>query len=435
MQILVPELGENIESADVISISVKVGDDVEVGQAIIEVETEKAAVEIPSEVAGVVQELHVSVGQSIKAGQPIITIDAVEAPSPVQSEPEIEEAPVPPAGAPVPETVPVPGPQAEAKPVSSSEAPPQHHAPTPPAPEHHSKLVAAAPSVRRFAREIGVEISHVRGTGPGGRLTRGDVKEHAKNLLVHLPATAESAPDLPDFSRWGSITEEPASKIRRVTAERLSRAWRIAPQVTNHENADITHLDELRKRYKQRVSSAGGKLTMTAILVKVCGVALKQFPDLNSSFDPSRNSIIRKHYVHVGVAVDTEHGLLVPVIRNADQKSITEISIELDELAERARHRKLTLDEMEGATFTLSNLGGIGGTGFSPIVNWPEVAILGVSRGRIEATWIDDSFKPRLILPLSLSYDHRLIDGAMAARCLRWLSEALEEPLLLSLGG
>lgn len=421
MQILVPELGENIESADVISISVKAGDHLEIGQAIIEVETEKAAVEIPSEVAGVVQEVHVSIGQSIKAGEPIISIDAIETTAPVQSDPKTE-------------TTPVPALPAEAKPVSSEEAP-QHHAPTSPAPEHPSKLVAAAPSVRRFAREIGVEISHVRGSGPGGRLTRDDVKEHAKNLLVHMPATAESAPDLPDFSRWGSITAEPASKIRRVTAERLSRAWRIAPQVTNHETADITHLDELRKRYKQRVSSAGGKLTMTSILVKVCAVALKQFPDLNSSFDPSTNSIIRKHYVHVGVAVDTEHGLLVPVIRNADQKSITEISIELDELAERARHRKLKLDEMEGATFTLSNLGGIGGTGFSPIVNWPEVAILGVSRGRIEATWIDDCFKPRLILPLSLSYDHRLVDGAMAARFLRWVAEALEEPLLLSLGG
>lgn len=422
MQILVPELGENIESADVLSISVKAGDHLEVGQALIEVETEKAAVEIPSEVAGVVLEVHVSVGQSIKDGDPIISIDPVEASAPVQSEPKAEEAPV--------QVLP-----AEAKPVSSEEAP-QHHAPTSPAPEHHpSKLVAAAPSVRRFAREIGVEISDVSGSGPGGRLTKDDVKEHAKNLLANMPATTESAPDLPDFSRWGSISAEPASKIRRVTAQRLSRAWRIAPQVTNHETADITHLDELRKRFKQRVSAAGGRLTMTAILVKVCAVALKQFPDLNSSFDPSRNSIIRKHYVHVGVAVDTEHGLLVPVIRNADQKSITAISRELDELAERARHRKLKLDEMEGATFTISNLGGIGGTGFSPIVNWPEVAILGVSRGRIEATWIDDSFEPRLILPLSLSYDHRLIDGAMAARFLRWLSEALEEPLLLSLDG
>lgn len=419
MEILLPELGENIESADVIAVSVKQGDHLEIGQSIIEVETEKAAVEIPSDVAGVVTAIHVEVGQSIKTGQAVISIDAVETLEPVEA--QATAAPVV-----APESNPSPTPPPEA---------PAVLAPTWSAPTGPQNLVAASPSVRRFAREIGVDIHQVKGSGPGGRLTRDDIKAHSRNLLVHTPAFAESAPDLPDFTRWGAISEEPASKIRRVTAERLSRAWHIAPQVTNHEKADITHLDQLRLRYKKRVAVSGGKLTMTAILVKVCAVAMKQFPDLNSSFDPAGNTIIRKHYVHIGVAVDTEHGLLVPVIRNADQKSITEISIDLHDLAHRARTRKLKLEEMEGATFTISNLGGIGGTGFSPIINWPEVGILGVSRGRIEATWIDGQFEPRLILPLSLSYDHRLVDGAMAARFLRWLSEALEEPLLLSLGG
>lgn len=429
MQILVPELGENIESADVITILVKAGDSLEVGQSMIEVETEKAAVEIPAEVAGVVTEVHVEVGQSVTAGQPIISIDAAEVAASVEAPAEQPETEKPAAT-----TKPTPVPESEPSRTPPPE-PPALVASTRSASTDSKTTVAAAPSVRRFAREIGVEIAQVKGTGPSGRLTRDDIKAHARNLLVHAPPAAESTPDLPDFSRWGSISEEPASKIRRVTAERLSRAWRIVPQVTNHEKADITHLDELRKRYKPRVANSGGKLTMTAILVKVCAAALKQFPDLNSSFDPAGNTIIRKHYVHIGVAVDTERGLLVPVIRDVDQKSITQIAIELDDLAERARNRKLKLDEMEGATFTISNLGGIGGTGFSPIVNWPEVAILGVSRGRVEATWIDDKFEPRLMLPLSLSYDHRLVDGANAARFLSWLSEALEEPLLMSLGG
>ena len=418
MQILLPELGENIDSADIISVSVIAGDRLEIGQSIIEVETEKAAVEIPAEVAGVVTEVHVNVGQSVEAGQPIITIEEDERPALVEKQPATDPTPVR-------ESRPSPKPPSEA---------PEQPAPNRAAPPGPPRLVPAAPSARRFAREIGVDITQVKGSGPSGRLTKDDIKAHARNLLVHTPAAAEPTPKLPDFSRWGSISEEPASKIRRVTAERLSRAWRVVPQVTNHDTADITHLDELRKRFKKRVADAGGTLTMTAILVKVCATALRQFPDLNSSFDPAGNAVIRKHYVHIGVAVDTEHGLLVPVIRNADQKSITEISAELDDLAERARSRKLQLDEMEGATFTISNLGGIGGTAFSPIVNWPEVGILGVSRGRIEATWVDDGFSPRLNLPLSLSYDHRLVDGALAARFLRWLSEALEEPLLLSLG-
>ncbi len=429
MEILIPELGEGIDSADVIAISVAAGDTIGIGQALIEVETEKAAVEIPSEVAGTVTEVHVAVGQSVSAGQKIVTIDAVEVAAPnIDEKIVVSEAEVP---------APIPSPSAPSTPPVATV--PENLAPTWTAPAGPAKLVAASPSIRRFAREIGIDINQVKGTGPGSRLTKNDVKAHSRNMLTHAPSASHQEPELPDFSRWGSISEESASKIRRVAAERLSRAWRVAPQVTNHDKADITHLEDIRKRFKKRVSDRGGNLTMTAILVKVAAMALHQFPDINSSYDPVANTIFRKHYVHIGVAVDTEHGLLVPVIRNADQKSITGIAIELNDLAERARNRKLRIEEMEGASFTISNLGGIGGTGFSPIVNWPEVGILGVSRGRVEATWFDDDegggFEPRLMLPLSLSYDHRLVDGAMAARFLRWTAEALEEPLLLTLGG
>jgi pyruvate dehydrogenase E2 component (dihydrolipoamide acetyltransferase) len=242
---------------------------------------------------------------------------------------------------------------------------------------------------------------------------------------------------LPDFSRWGQVRRGPMSKIRRLTGEQMTRAWLTAPQVTHDDLADVTDLEALRQRFKGRVEAAGGKLTVTAILVKVAASALKVFPKLNASLDPDAGEIVFKEFVHIGVAVDTEHGLLVPVIRDADRKNITEIAVELDDLAARARARKLKPDEMQGGTFSISNLGGIGGTGFSPIVNWPEVAILGVSRGRVQPEWNDElgSFEPRLMLPLSLSYDHRLVDGAEAARFVRWVAEALEEPLLLALEG
>jgi pyruvate dehydrogenase E2 component (dihydrolipoamide acetyltransferase) len=215
----------------------------------------------------------------------------------------------------------------------------------------------------------------------------------------------------------------------------MARAWTTVPQVTHHDLADITELEQLRKQYRTRVEQSGGKLTLTAMMIKVAASALKVFPTVNASIDLAADEIVFKDYIHVGVAVDTERGLLVPVIRDADRKNITEISVELDDLARRARDRKLKPAEMQGASFSISNLGGIGGTGFSPIVNWPEVAILGVSRGSVEPRWIDGEFRPRLMLPLSLSYDHRLVDGADAARFVRWLAEALEEPLLMALEG
>ena len=295
------------------------------------------------------------------------------------------------------------------------------------------KRVPAAPSVRRFARELGIDITDVSGSGAGGRITSEDVKEHVKAQLVRSSGGAQQAPALPDFSRWGEVSFEEMTSIRRITAEQMARAWRTVPQVTQHDLADITDIEDLRAHYQARIEAKGGKLTLTAILVKVAAAALRVFPNLNASIDMENTRIVRKHYVHIGVAVDTERGLLVPVIRDADRKSIAVIARELDDLAQRARNRKLLPDEMQGATFTISNLGGIGGTAFSPIVNWPEVAILGVSRGRTQPQWRDGQWHPRLMLPLSLSYDHRLVDGADAARFTRWIAEALERPLLLLL--
>jgi pyruvate dehydrogenase E2 component (dihydrolipoamide acetyltransferase) len=293
--------------------------------------------------------------------------------------------------------------------------------------------------VRRLAREVGVDIDEIQGTGPQGRISDEDVKEHTRRLLSDRAARGGGADrpvaPLPDFERWGPVERQPMSNVRRTTAERLSHAWNAIPHVTQCDKADITAMEELRKKYREQVHSAGGNLTVTAMLVKVIATAVRQFPQFNASLDPQAEEIVYKKYVHVGVAVDTERGLLVPVVRNADQKNITQIAIEVHQAAERARARKLTLEDMSGGSITISNLGGVGGTYFTPIVNWPEVAILGVSRGIIEPVWRNGAFEPRQLLPLSLSYDHRAIDGADAMRFLRWVVEAIEQPFLLSLLG
>jgi pyruvate dehydrogenase E2 component (dihydrolipoamide acetyltransferase) len=248
------------------------------------------------------------------------------------------------------------------------------------------------------------------------------------------PATGPSSP-LPDFANWGEVERKPMTNIRRKTAQHLAHAWNVVAHVTQCDKADITHLEELRSKYRDKVKDAGGNLTMTSILVKVLAVAVRQFPQFNTSIDVEASELILKKYVNVGVAVDTEWGLLVPVIRDADTKNVTQIAIELQQLSEKARARKLTLEEMTGGSISISNLGGIGGTYFTPIVNWPEVAILGVSRGVTEPVWRSGTVEPRQLLPLSLSYDHRALDGADAIRFLRWIVEAIEQPFLLSLLG
>ena len=245
------------------------------------------------------------------------------------------------------------------------------------------------------------------------------------------PASAPSS--LPDFSKWGEIERKPMSNIRRKTSEHLSRAWNVIPHVTQNDKADITALEALRKQFAPQAEKAGGKLTMTAIALKIVAAALRKFPQFNSSIDVARNEIVYKKSIHVGVAADTERGLLVPVIRDVDRKGIFQLATELGAASDKARAGKLSLDDMQGAGFTITNLGGIGGTGFTPIVNWPEVAILGISRGSLEPVYVKDRFEPRLMLPLSLSYDHRVIDGADAARFLRWVAEAFEQPFTMSL--
>jgi pyruvate dehydrogenase E2 component (dihydrolipoamide acetyltransferase) len=321
-------------------------------------------------------------------------------------------------------------------------APAPAAAPSTPA-RSDGRAAPASPAVRRLAREIGVNINDVEGTGPNGRITQEDAKEHARRILSSVGSAsafgagtlARPARQLPDFSKFGEVERQAWTNIRRVTAEHLSYAWNAIPHVTQFDKADVTELEALRKRHKEQVAKAGGNLTVTAMLVRILATAVRKFPQFNASIDTERGEIVFKKYLNIGVAVDTDRGLLVPVIRSADEKNITQIAVELNQLAERARDRKLTPDDMSGGSITISNLGGIGGTYFTPIVNWPEVAILGVSRGAIEPVWKDGKFEPVQRLPLSLSYDHRVIDGADAMRFLRWVVQAIEQPFLLSLLG
>jgi pyruvate dehydrogenase E2 component (dihydrolipoamide acetyltransferase) len=292
----------------------------------------------------------------------------------------------------------------------------------------------AAPSVRRLARELGVDIHRVPGSGPEGRISLEDVQEYVKAALAGGGAgRAAAAVPLPDFTKWGEVERKPMSNIRRKTAEHLSNAWTTIPHVTQFDKADITGIEALRQQFGARAEKAGGKLTVTAVALKIVATALRKFPQFNSSVDVEQNEIVYKQSVHVGVAVDTDRGLLVPVIRDVDRKGIIELAAELATISEKARAGKLSLDEMQGGGFTITNLGGIGGTLFTPIINWPEVAILGISRGSHEPVYNGQLFEPRMMLPLSLSYDHRVIDGADGARFIRWVAEAFEQPFVMAL--
>jgi len=302
--------------------------------------------------------------------------------------------------------------------------------------------------VRRFAREIGIDITQVPGTGPKGRISVEDVKAFAKQALsgtarpaagglgLYLHGTGLApTPPLPDFTKWGAVERQPLSPLRKKAAEVLSHAWTTIPHVTQFDKADVTELEKLRKRFAKKAADKGGKLTITPFLLKVLAAALKVFPQFNASLDVARHELVYKKYFHIGVAVDTDRGLIVPVIRDVDKKDIFVLAAELNQAAEKARSRKTSLEEMQGTSITLTNLGGIGGTAFTPIINWPDVAILGVSRAVMEHLSMEGQMVPRLLLPLSLSYDHRLIDGADGARFLRWVAEAIQQPLLMELEG
>ena len=423
-----PELGEGIESGQVIEVLVAPGERVSLEQPLLEVETDKAAVEIPSPADGTVVEVLVSAGDTVAIDQILVRIKGdSEDKEPAgakadASAVEDEEEEKSPAATEKPAQKRKPA-KEEKKP--SPKRSPRRDSATAPS---GSLKVAAAPSVRRLARELGVELGSVTGSGPRGRILEKDVKAHAKAIITSVSSAQAAAPaelDLPDFSRWGETVTESFSTVRKLTAERLTQAW-AAPHVTQFDKADATRLEELRKLNKDKVSEAGGNLTVTAILVKALSRALSEFPKFNSSIHMGSRTIVYKKYVNIGVAVDTERGLLVPVIRDADKKDVTQISVELTDISSRAREKRLSPDRLQGGSFTITNLGGIGGTFFTPILNPPEVAILGVSRSSFEPVYADGEFVPRFMLPLSLSYDHRIIDGAEAARFLRWLCEMLE---------
>ena len=437
-----PELGENITSGRVAAVLVKKGESVRKDQPVVELETDKAVIEVPAPVDGKVEQILIKEGDEVAIGQAMFIFTSVEAlpeeQLPKEAKAESKQSPPPSQEA------------AESKVAEQTASTPAMSAavtektPATPAPPQtqpdlfKGQVAPAAPSVRRFAREIGIDINQVPGSGPGGRISIEDVKAYSKALNKQRAlqtgalAGAKTEP-LPDFEKWGAIERKPMNKVRETTAQHLSYAWSTIPHVTQFDKADITDLEALRKQFAEQVQKTGGKLTVTAILLKVIAQALKQFPQFNASIDMARREIIFKKYINIGVAVDTDRGLLVPVIKNVDQKSISELSRELAEVSQKARQRKLSLEEMQGGNFSISNLGGIGGTGFTPVVNSPEVAILGVSRAEMQPLYKDGQFVARLILPLALSYDHRLIDGADAARFLRWVCQALEEPFLLLL--
>lgn len=443
-----PELGENIHQGDLVRLMVSPGAQISAGQPVMELETDKAVVEVPSSVTGTIANVLVKQGEKIKVGQVIFTLEpgatTTAKPEPpsrsdqsdgeearrtfqaaIQSEGKSEEQALP------PEQPRIPTVHTFSMPLDLNRS----------AGVEHRDPVPAAPHVRRLARELGVDIHNVPGAGPGGRISEDDVKAYTKNLLASAAAgggflpTHLRQPKLPDFSHWGKIERVSMRGVRRKTAEHMWEAWTSIPHVTQNDKADITELEQLRARFAPKAAEAGGKMTVTAIALKVCASALKIFPQFNASIDMEQEQIVYKQYINIGVAVDTDRGLLVPVIRDVDKKNIVELAAELTQLSKKAREKKLSPNDMEGGTFTITNLGGIGGTGFSPIVNHPEVAILGLSRSSMEPVWMNGKFEPRMVLPLSLSYDHRLIDGADAARFLRWIAEAFEQPFLLSVQG
>ena len=442
VEFLLPDLGEEIEEADVLQVHIAVGDEVVLEQAILEIETEKATLDVPSSVAGVVTAIHVRVGDTIRPGDAVITVNAAgvtAAPAP--------PAPAAPPPAPIPvqapEPEPVPAPAVEAAPVAPPPQAPQPQAIAAPpllAGEPDRRPVFASPSVRRFAREIGVDVQSVVGSGPGGRISQDDVKRHARSLSAAPPTVITDQPaaaPLPDFAEFGPIEREQLSRLRRTIKRNMAASWREIPHVSLHHTADITDLDQVRSQYRVRAEQAGGKLTVTAIMLKIVAAALRAHPRVNSSLDAANNELILKRYFHLGVAVDTPRGLVVPVIRDVDRKNIIEIAVELNDVSARARSGDLGLEDFRGSSFTVTNLGGLGTGHFTPIIHHPNVAILGIGRAERRPVWDDDQelWQSRIIMPLTFTFDHRVMDGADGARFMTWIADAIRQPLVLALEG
>ena len=446
-----PELGENIEGGDVLRVMVKPGDAIKKDQPVLELETDKATIEVPSSATGVVKEVKIKPGEKVKVGQTIFIVDedsAGAAPAKTEAKPADQgQAPSPAEQPSAPAPVapkPAEPAKAEKRKAEVVEMKPskQAAAPVTPKPAEPAKAdataasaIPAAPSARRLARELGVNIQDIQGSGSGGRISMDDVTAYARRLLsgagvARSPASAGEA--LPDFSKWGAVERKAMTGVRRTTAHRLTQSWNTVPHVFQQDRADITGVETLRKRLSKKSEAEGrAPITITAFLMKTLAAALKKYPQMNSSVDLATEEIVYKQYVHIGVAVDTDRGLLVPVIRDVDQKDIYQIADDISQAAEKARNRKLSLDDMQGGSMTISNLGSLGGGAFTPIVNWPEVAILGVARARMEPVYADGEFVPRFLMPLTLSYDHRVIDGADGVRILRWIVEAIEQPALI----
>jgi pyruvate dehydrogenase E2 component (dihydrolipoamide acetyltransferase) len=427
-EVFVPDIGD-FKEVDVIEVLVKPGDTISPEQSLITIESDKATMEIPSSAAGVVKELRVKTGDKVSQGSLILLLEANEGAAAAQP-----QKPAPAHGTSVspaatPATVPV---VASVPAVGKPEPVPYQPAPVPGFTAH------ASPSVRRFARELGVDLTKVKGSGPKGRIVQTDVQEFVKGVMKGASAVAAPAakggfgfdlPDWPqvDFAKFGPVETRALSRIRKLSGRNLHRNWVSIPHVTQHDEADITELESFRKDNSQVAEKQGFKLTMLAFLVKASVNALRQFPDFNASLDRTGENLIVKKYYHIGVAVDTPEGLVVPVIRDADRKGLFDVARELAELSRLAREKKLKPGEMQGGTFSISSLGGIGGTAFTPIINAPEVAILGVARAQMRPVYKDGAFVPRLMLPLSLTYDHRVIDGAAGARFTTYLASVLSD--------
>ncbi len=397
-----PDLGEGTSEGEILKILVAEGDVVTEDQPLFEIETDKAAIEIPSPYAGRIAQIHVHEGETVSVGALLVTI----------SDGERENADIKPEGS----------------------APP---AASPPLPQRADAPALATPATRRRARELGVDLSSVPGSGPDGRITNADVEAYARRSVTPASGAARLAqpqpgvlhpPPLPDFSQWGPVERVPLRSVRRRIAEHMALAYRLIPHVSHFDRADVTALDAFRRKHQAEGREHDAALTLTTFIVKAAVAALKKHPRLNASVDMESGELILKRYYHVGVAVDTDRGLIVPVIRDVDRKSVWELAAELGRLAERTRAGTVEVQELRGSTFTVTNLGGLGGTGMVPIINYPEVAILGVARARQEAVVRDDAIVPRLMLPLSLTFDHRIADGADAARFVSALIQDLEDP-------